>query len=180
MLNSGQCLLIYFPDSFVPPILYFCSVKKVNEICQTVNFVPLTDLYKNGMILFNKQGRGQRMAKSKLTEEDKLRIRNLREEHGLSYAVLAAHFQVSPMTINRVCNPKIAEKQAADTKLNRPKYYAKAAASDKASYRSFSFKFHRTNDCQVIEQLVRQENKSEYIRDLVMQDIDRQNDPKKK
>ena len=114
------------------------------------------------------------MAKSRLTEADKLHIRNLHEEHGLSYAAIAVRYQVAPITINRVCNPKIAEKQAADTKLNRPKYYEKAVADDKVSYRSFSFKFHRMNDQQVIDQLIKQENKSEYIRNLILQDIERQ------
>ena len=114
------------------------------------------------------------MAKSRLTEEDKIHIRELHEKHKLSYAAIAARYQVAPITINRVCNPKIAEKQAADTKLNRPKYYEKAVTDDKVLYRSFSFKFHRTNDQQVIDQLVRQENKSAYIRSLILQDIERQ------
>ena len=114
------------------------------------------------------------MAKSRFTEEDKLRIRMLHEERGLSYAAIAGLYHVAPITINRVCNPKIAEKQAAETKLNRPKYYERALAESKIIYRAYSLKFHHENDEQLIKHLSKQDNVSEYIRKLILQDMERQ------
>lgn len=112
------------------------------------------------------------MAKSPLTEKDKVNIRKLHIEHGLSYAAIAVRYGVSPITINRVCNPGVAARQAAASRLARPNYAAKEAAMDKIRYKSYTLKFHREKDAAIIKQLETQENKLDYIRNLIQQDID--------
>lgn len=111
------------------------------------------------------------MAKSPLTEKDKAEIRRLHETHKLPYAAIAVRYGVSSATISRVCNPETAAKLAAANKLSRPNYAAKEAAQAKIRYKSYSLKFHRNRDADIIAQLDKQENKLDYIRKLIQLDI---------
>ncbi len=115
------------------------------------------------------------MAKSPLTEEDKEQIRKLYQETDLSYAAIALRYGVSAVTINRICRPEMAARQAASTKLSRKNYAAREAALAKERYKSVLLKFHREYDADVIEQLEQQENKIDYVRTLILQDIQQQN-----
>lgn len=114
------------------------------------------------------------MAKSKITEEQKAEIRRLHDEAGLSYAALAVRFDVAPITINRICKPDLAARQAAAQKEYRQKNgYAAESQVSKQTFRIYSFRCHRENDKKIIDHLDRMENYSEYLRGLIQTDMDK-------
>lgn len=115
------------------------------------------------------------MAKSPLTEKDKADIRRLHEDHKVPYAALALRYGVSSATINRICKPDLAVRHAAATKLSRPNYAMMEAAKAKVRYKSYSLKFHRERDESIILHLEQQENKLDYIRKLILLDIQQKN-----
>ena len=114
------------------------------------------------------------MTKSRFTEKEKAYIRSLHDESGLSYHTIAAQYGVSTATINRICRPALAAKQAAFNKQVRSKYAAREAEIAKVRNKRFSLTFHRTNDSAVIEQLEKQENINDYVRNLILRDIEEQ------
>lgn len=52
----------------------------------------------------------------KLTEEDKLEIRRIRRDEGLSYQKIANAFNVSKKRVLQICNPDIAERDRESLK----------------------------------------------------------------
>lgn len=112
------------------------------------------------------------MAKSKLTEENKKEIRRLSEE-GYSRAALAAQFDVSKQTIQRILNPDYYARTLAQSKeyqRNNAKQIRKRVVSSRREYFiAFSYK----NDAAVIERLDKENNVNDYIRNLVTEDINK-------
>lgn len=110
------------------------------------------------------------MGKRKLTDQDKIAIRNLFEE-GNKPASIAARFGVSRQTIHRVLNPDYYERnlsQAREYHRENSEQIQKRRANRRRDYKlSFSYK----SDADVIDHLDKQENVNEYIRGLVVEDI---------
>lgn len=113
------------------------------------------------------------MAKSKFTEEDKHMIRKLHDEMKMPYAAIALQYGVAPITINRICNPKVAEKQARARKIYRAKNIKKEAEHQKKTYRHYSVRFHREKDKDIIVHLQSKENTVDYIRTLILADMEK-------
>ena len=94
----------------------------------------------------------------------------------MPYAAIALQYGVAPITINRICNPKVAEKQAKARKLYRAKNIKKEAEHQKKTYRHYSVRFHREKDKDIIEHLQTKENTVDYIRNLILADMDKSQD----
>lgn len=113
------------------------------------------------------------MVKSTFSEEDKDLIRKLHDEDGLSYAAIAARYGVAPITINRICRPDLAARQAEQRKQYRINNSIRVQEYEKQAYRNYSIRFHRKNDADIIKQLDQQENIIGYIRALIAADVAR-------
>ena len=101
----------------------------------------------------------------RFTEDEKAEIRKAHDA-GVPYAALAAQHGVSSATIMRVCRPDIYEKQ---------KYQAdnvkKIIDARKGVYKSYRLALHTENDAKIIKQLDKQDNVTDYVRQLVTSDI---------
>lgn len=116
------------------------------------------------------------MTKSKLTEADKEKIRQLYKE-GHSQTALAVLFEVSPMTIYRILNPenyrKSLERSLDYQRENLDRITQQRNATRKKYYLTFSL----TKDADVIKKLDEQENTQDYIRNLITNDINNGKQP---
>lgn len=106
----------------------------------------------------------------KLTEKDKSLIKKLRDQ-GLPCTAIAARFDVSAQTIRRICNPDYYERQKESNRKYRAEKSKQIDAQRAESTRRYQIRFHTVNDAPVVEQLNKQENVADYIRNLVLQDI---------
>lgn len=112
------------------------------------------------------------MGRSKLTEADKNEIRKLSKE-GYSRVALAAKYEVSRQTIQRVLNPEYYAKT-----LEQAKEYQKENGQRIRRYRTntrrdYYLSFSLEQDAAVVVQLDKQENLNDYIRNLVADDINK-------
>lgn len=107
----------------------------------------------------------------KFTEEEKEDIRKAHDA-GVPYKALAVKHDVSSATIMRICRPEIYEKQLAANRKYQADNIKKINAARKASYKNYRLSFHADNDAAVIDQLDKQDNVTEYVRQLVSNDID--------
>ena len=114
------------------------------------------------------------MTRSRFTEKDREDIRRLHDEEGLSFASIAKMYRVAPITINRICNPDVAARQAAEAKRNRSKYYQRDNEILRPTYVPLSFYLHPERDADIIEQIKKQDSQIEYLRNLVLADIQRE------
>lgn len=109
--------------------------------------------------------------KPKLTEEQKIEIRKLHDA-GMPYPALAAKYNVAPATIMRACRQDLYERQKASNRKHQAENYEKIYAGLKKTYKNYRLSFHTVNDANVIEQLDKQDNVQDYVRQLVTNDID--------
>lgn len=58
--------------------------------------------------------------------------------------------------------------KASEARLRATKKY------EKANIRQYLLKFHKTHDAEIIEKLDSQESKNNYIRQLILQDLERE------
>ena len=58
--------------------------------------------------------------------------------------------------------------KASEAKLRATKKY------EKANIRQFILKFHKTHDAEIIEKLESQDSKNNYIRQLILHDLERE------
>lgn len=58
--------------------------------------------------------------------------------------------------------------KASEAKLRATKKY------EKANIRQFLLKFHKTHDAEIIEKLESQDSKNNYIRQLILHDLERE------
>ena len=114
------------------------------------------------------------MTKSRFTDKDREDIRRLHDEEGLSYVAIAKMYRVAPITINRICKPDVAARQAEEARRNRSKYYQRYNDEQRQAYVPVSFYLHRESDADIIEQIKKQESQVEYLRKLVLADIRRE------
>ena len=110
-------------------------------------------------------------SRSRLSEADKILIKKLRNEERIPYAAIAANFGVSSATINRICNPDLAARQAEANRQYRARNKAKDLENQRKKYRNYRIRFHRDNDKEVIEHLDKQENVLDYVRQLILKEI---------
>lgn len=107
----------------------------------------------------------------RFTEEEKAEIRTAHEA-GVPYNALAEMHGVSSATIMRVCRPDIYEKQKAANRKYQAGNVKKINEARKMTYRNYRLSFHSVNDAEVIDHLDKQENVTDYVRQLVTSDID--------
>ena len=108
---------------------------------------------------------------SKFTEEQKETIRKLHFEADVPYRDLALQYEVSFNTILRICEPETYKKHLAASKEYQ-KVNIKAIAAQRAnSLRKFSLALSKQNDSDIIEYLEGKDNVSQYLRDLVYNDM---------
>ena len=107
----------------------------------------------------------------RFTEEEKAEIRKAHEA-GVPYKALATKHGVSSATIMRVCRPEIYKKQLAANRKYQAGNIKKINAARKVTYKNYRLSFHSDNDAAVIDHLDKQENVTEYVRQLVTSDID--------
>ena len=112
------------------------------------------------------------MGKSKLTEQDRKDIRKLADE-GYSSAALAAKYGVSYTTIHRVLNPDYYAKGLARAIEYQKENYPAVHNRDSLNRRVYRFSFNREKDERIISQLDKQDNIHDYIRRLVIADIEK-------
>lgn len=117
---------------------------------------------------------------SKLTQEEKDEIVRLHNEYNLPPAALAVRFNVSPVTIRRICDPEYYERQKESNRRYRAENKDQIAAQRKGKSRGYYFSFHVENDAELIDFLDKQENTQDYIRQKVLDDIRKQKKKNKK
>ena len=108
---------------------------------------------------------------SKLTDEQKLQIRKLRDEEGRSYPSLAAQFDVSQNTIIRICRPDYYKAGLKASLKYQEENIKDIYEKRKANYSFYRLTFHNEYDAAVIEVLNAQDNVQNYIRELILNDI---------
>lgn len=111
----------------------------------------------------------------RFTEAEKAEIRS---DHaaGMPYAALAAKHGVSSATIMRVCRPDVYEKQLAANRKYQADNVKKINEARKTTYKNYRLSFHTENDAPVIEHLDKQDNVTDYVRQLVASDIGDKNE----
>lgn len=111
----------------------------------------------------------------RFTEAEKAEIRS---DHaaGMPYAALAAKHGVSSATIMRVCRPDVYEKQLAANRKYQADNVKKINEVRKTTYKNYRLSFHTENDAPVIEHLDKQDNVTDYVRQLVASDIGDKNE----
>ena len=112
------------------------------------------------------------MANRKLSDQDKLEIRRLHKQ-GISITALAANYEVSYNTIRRVVNPELYAQQLKKTAQYQKENLQQIYEKNKMSLRSYYIQFHRNHDAEIIKHLDAQENVTQYIRDLVTEDMNK-------
>lgn len=108
--------------------------------------------------------------RSKLTDEQKLEIRKLNAE-GIPYSALAARFDVSYMTIMRICRPEHYEKQKASNREYQTRNAKQIVESRKGKYRYYRLAFNTENDKEVVQYLDARDNIQDYVRQHVIDDL---------
>lgn len=108
---------------------------------------------------------------SKLTQEQKEEIKKLREELGMPYSGLAAHYGVSSSTIMRICRPDYAEQQRKSNREYQTRNVSRITKRRKERYRIIQLKFHVTHDKDVVDFLNKQDNVQDYVRQKILEDI---------
>lgn len=106
----------------------------------------------------------------RFTEEEKAEIQKAHEA-GVPYKALAVRYGVSPATIMRVCRPDTYERQLAANRKYQSDNIKKINAARKIMYKNYRLSFHSVNDAAVIDHLDKQENVTDYVRQLVIGDI---------
>ena len=106
----------------------------------------------------------------RFTEDEKAEIRKAHDA-GVPYAALAAQHGVSSATIMRVCRPDIYEKQKAANRKYQADNVKKIIDARKGVYKSYRLALHTENDAKIIKQLDKQDNVTDYVRQLVTSDI---------
>lgn len=107
----------------------------------------------------------------KFTEDEKEDIRKAHDA-GVPYKALAVKHDVSSATIMRICRPEIYEKQLAANRKYQANNIKKINAARKVTYKNYRLSFRSDNDAAVIDHLDKQENVTDYVRQLVTSDID--------
>lgn len=106
----------------------------------------------------------------RFTEEEKAEIQKAHEA-GVPYKALAVRYGVSAATIMRVCRPDTYERQLAANRKYQSDNIKKINAARKIMYKNYRLSFHSVNDAAVIDHLDKQENVTDYVRQLVIGDI---------
>lgn len=115
------------------------------------------------------------MRKKFLSSEIKEEIFQMHHTNGYPKKKLAELYDVSYNTIRRICDPKLYEKQKLKNKEYKAQNKAKIRETEKNNYYTPKIKFHKTNDKAVIAKLQEQENLNDYIRNLIIKDIETSN-----
>lgn len=108
--------------------------------------------------------------KRKLTQEQIDSIAR-RHANGQSDKEIAAEFGVSSMTIYRYRNRAYYEKHQQAAREYQREKLGRVQQQRKTSHEIFTFAFHKENDAAVIDKLRLVDNTQDYIRQLVMTDI---------
>ena len=112
------------------------------------------------------------MRKKFLTQEQKKEIYLIHHEDGCPKQKLAEMYGVSYNTIRRICDPALYEEQKLANKEYKIKNKAKIRETDKNNFYRPALKFHKINDRAIIAKLESQDNLNDYIRSLIMKDIE--------
>ena len=112
------------------------------------------------------------MRKKFLSVEQKEEIYQKHHRDGYPLKNLAVMYDVSFNTVYRICNPEIYEAQKLKNKEYRLKNKEKIKLTEKNNYYSPKIKFHTINDKEIIEKLKEQDNLNNYIRTLILKDIE--------
>jgi len=115
------------------------------------------------------------MRKKFLSPEIKKEIHQMHHKNGYPKKKLAEMYDVSYNTIRRICDPKLYEKQKAENKEYKAKNKAKIRETEKNNYYTPKIKFHKTNDKAIIMKLQEQKNLNDYIRKLILKDLESEN-----
>jgi len=122
------------------------------------------------MLFLQLKSRSVKVGKTKLSKQDRLRIRKLRDE-GANYSTLAEQYAVSITTIRRVCDPelyaKTLEASATYNTLNSKKIYEQQKANSKRYVLTLNVK----KDSEIIDHLNEQKNIQAYLKSVVEKDI---------
>ena len=94
-----------------------------------------------------------------------------RHANGQSDQEIADEFGVSSMTIYRYRNQDYYERHRHAAKEYQRGRLEQVQQRRKSSHDIFSFAFHRDNDAAVIEKLRSVDNTQDYIRQLILADI---------
>lgn len=113
------------------------------------------------------------MARVIFTDEDKAKMIKQHDE-GMSYAALAAIYGVAPITINRICNPDVAERQRKARQVYAEKTKDKKMERQKKNFRRYNVTFHNVNDKKIIAHLDNKDNINGYLRNLILSDIEQE------
>lgn len=111
---------------------------------------------------------------SKLTAEQKAEIIRLNQEEKAPYGALAVRFGVSVATIMRICRPDYYERQKESNRRYWVQNQAKIAEQKKLQTKGYYLSFHVENDSEVICFLDKLDNTQDYVRQKVLEDIDKQ------
>lgn len=111
---------------------------------------------------------------SKLTAEQKAEIIRLNQEEKAPYGALAVRFGVSTATIMRICRPDYYERQKESNRKYQAQNQAQIAEQKKLQTKGYYLSFHVENDSEVISYLDNLDNTQDYVRQKVLEDIDKQ------
>ena len=109
------------------------------------------------------------MGRSKLTDADRAEIRKMAKE-GHSQSALAKLFGVSQMTIHRTLNPDYYARTLESSKAYQ-RENAEQIQERRASRRDYRLSLSPENDSDLIAHLDKKENVTEYIRNLLKEDL---------
>lgn len=112
------------------------------------------------------------MRKKFLSQEIKEEIYQMHHINGYPKNKLAEMYDVSYNTIRRICDPQLYERQKLENKEYKAKNKAKLRETEKNNYYTPKIKFHKVNDKTVIVKLQQQDNLNDYIRNLIIKDIE--------
>ena len=109
---------------------------------------------------------------SKLTDNQREDIRRLHNEVGVTYKDLALQFEVSYNTILRICNPDIYQKHLQGARKYQKENQKKIVDNNRAKLRRYFVVFNKQDDAEVISHIDAKENMSQYIKDLIVSDME--------
>lgn len=113
------------------------------------------------------------MRRAKLTTSEREEIRRLHAE-GSTAAELAERYGVHYNTIKRTVDPEAYAKHLQSASQYNSKNENRIRAQRSRSLRRFGFSLHKVKDSEIIEVLNGKENITQYIRDLIADDLERE------
>lgn len=113
------------------------------------------------------------MRRARLTISEREEIRNLHVS-GYSISNLAKLYGVSFNTIKRIVDPEAYAKHLQSASQYNSENEKRIREQRSKSLRRFGFSLHKVKDREIIDALNGQENITQYIRDLIADDIEKE------